>query len=251
LLAGGADPNVPDSAWPPLFYAAMQGDLDVVKALAGAGADLERTHEGRTALAIAVGHHRWDVARFLLERSPSIAALGTTDPAGIARARGQDELADAIEAHRWSAESGGLRGRLRAFPLEGDARRHRVVLEFENVGLESRSVPEEAPLALTWRLTCDDEEVPCSRRRMELFHRADWARIAPGERRALRVSIDAAPTGPTARLDLVSHIWTSLPRGTLHLFATYRLLPAQDPNAPEDAVAFTLVLPGVRLPEPA
>jgi len=100
LLAGGADPNVPSAAWPPLFYAAMAGHLAVVKLLLDRGADPLRIDEGRTCLAIAADHAKWDVAEILLERAPAIASLGSVDPAGIAREKGELALAAKIDELR-------------------------------------------------------------------------------------------------------------------------------------------------------
>ena len=93
LLAGGADVNgrsrkesyarrpqglsvLPLGSWTPLMYAARQGALDAVKALADAKADLNLTDpDGTTALVLAIINSQYHVGSYLLSKGadPNIA----------------------------------------------------------------------------------------------------------------------------------------------------------------------------------
>jgi hypothetical protein len=249
LLAGGANPSLPTTDWPPLFYATMSGHLDVVKILADAGADLLRTQNDRTALIVAIDHHRWDIAALLLERSPGIASRGSVDPAGMAFDEGERALADRIAELRWSEPDQGLRGRLRA-SLPGSAGgSYRIVLELENVGTERRSVPIEDPMGFSWELTCDGVPVRPTCGRAEIMHGLGWYDVAPRARVQIEASAEPTRVGSAYRLDLLTDIWPQLPAGKLHLGGTYQLDPRQAAGAPSGARPFTLALPSCRLPE--
>ena len=77
LIASGADPNAPaDDGTTPLHQAAVAGNVEVVKALIAAGADILRpTATGLTALAAARQEHSSDEApelfRLLDTESPA------------------------------------------------------------------------------------------------------------------------------------------------------------------------------------
>ena len=247
LLAGGADANRPRSGWPPLFYAAMAGHVDVVDALLAGGAEPDRVHDGRTVLTIAVDHRRGAIIDLLLARVPETARVGGIDPAGLARERGDEPLAERIAARRWSAVDDGLRGRLRVVTAARDGEPCAVHLELENVGDTPRAVASDDPLAFEWELTCDGEPVAAPLGRMEVMHAVGWTTIAPGDTASLRVSSSGRwPRG--AIVDLVTRVWTRAPHGRLHLAATYHANRVPDVDARGEAVPITLSLPATWVP---
>jgi ankyrin repeat protein len=72
----------PRGSWTPLMFAAQQGALDAVRALAARGADLDLVDpDGTTAMVLAIINAHYDVAALLVERgaNPNIA-----DSAGMA-----------------------------------------------------------------------------------------------------------------------------------------------------------------------
>ncbi|KAK0718620.1 ankyrin repeat-containing domain protein [Lasiosphaeria miniovina] len=66
LLRAGADPNHPGAA--PLVWAAWLRGLDFVRAIVGAGAELDRVDDGYTAVMLAVQGDNLPCVRFLVER---------------------------------------------------------------------------------------------------------------------------------------------------------------------------------------
>jgi ankyrin repeat protein len=73
LLAGHADPNVPDAirsreGWSPLLNAVHKNQIEIVRRLLRAGADVNaRTPGGNSALAMAAGDGGVEMVRLLLE----------------------------------------------------------------------------------------------------------------------------------------------------------------------------------------
>jgi hypothetical protein len=124
---------------------------------------------------------------------------------------------------------------------------YRVVLELENVGTESRSIPLDDPLAFTWEVTCDGTNVPTSLGRTEISSRIGWTKLTPGARVEIEASAETRCVERGYSLDLVTRIWPALPCGRLHLHGTYHGDLRRQSDVPKDARTLTLLLPSCRL----
>jgi ankyrin repeat protein len=106
LLAEGAEVDARDRyGQTGLLIAARLGHLDVVRRLVGHGADLNRTAKFRLSpLMFAAMNGHADIVRLLVEAGADVSLEGSGAPgfanrtaAGLARARGDEELARWIE----------------------------------------------------------------------------------------------------------------------------------------------------------
>ena len=110
---GDLEPRRPQGGFTPLLYAAMSGDLDTVRILASAGADLNETAaDGTTPLIVTLqrgieeglwrlpGGRNQHVAAYLLERGadPNLAEAGYT-ALHVASATGQHDAVEALLEH--------------------------------------------------------------------------------------------------------------------------------------------------------
>lgn len=98
LIAMGAKVNKED--WTPLHYASIKGRADVIKLLLSHGADAnEVAPTGDTALILAVQSDSLEAVQLLLNAGadPSASNFKAQDAVEIARAKGKDKLADALE----------------------------------------------------------------------------------------------------------------------------------------------------------
>ncbi len=78
---GDYDPPRPEGGFTPLLHAAMSGDLESVRALVAAGADVnQRAADGSTGLIVAIVKHHPDIALFLLDKGadPNVSEPGFT-----------------------------------------------------------------------------------------------------------------------------------------------------------------------------
>jgi cytohesin len=74
---GDNDPPRPEGGFTPLLHAVMAGNLEIVRLLAAAGADVnDPAPDGMTPLILAITKHQEDVARFLIEKGASPSAPG-------------------------------------------------------------------------------------------------------------------------------------------------------------------------------
>ena len=97
---GDRDPPRPEGGFTPLLYGVMAGDLDVVRALLSAGADVDDAGpDGVTALMLALTKRHEDIALALLERGadPNPAGAGYS-ALHLASATGHTAVAEAILA---------------------------------------------------------------------------------------------------------------------------------------------------------
>ena len=74
---GDNDPPRPEGGFTPLLHAVMAGNLEIVRLLAAAGADVnDPAPDGMTPLILAITKHQEDVALFLIEKRASPSAPG-------------------------------------------------------------------------------------------------------------------------------------------------------------------------------
>ena len=98
MIARGAKVN--KDGWTPLHYAAVRGRAEVAKALLGNGAlPNELSPEGDTALILAVRADSVETVQALVNggADPSLSNLKAQDAIDVARARGKEDLAKALE----------------------------------------------------------------------------------------------------------------------------------------------------------
>lgn len=98
LVAKGAKVN--KEGWTPLHYAAVKARADVAKFLLESGAlPNELSPEGDTALILAVRADSVDTVQVLINggADPSFSNLQAQDAIDVARARGKEDLAKALE----------------------------------------------------------------------------------------------------------------------------------------------------------
>jgi len=98
LIAKGAQVN--KEGWTPLHYAAVKARADVAKVLLERGAlPNELTPEGDTALILAVRADSVDTVQVLINggADPSRSNLKAQDAIDVARSRGKEDLAKALE----------------------------------------------------------------------------------------------------------------------------------------------------------
>ena len=110
---GDLEPRRPQGGFTPLLYAAMSGDLDTVRILASAGADLNETAaDGTTPLIVTLqrgieeglwrlpGGRNQHVAAYLLDRGadPNLSEAGYT-ALHVASATGQHDAVEALLEH--------------------------------------------------------------------------------------------------------------------------------------------------------
>lgn len=95
--------------WTPLMSAALKGNLDIIKILEQAGAQLDRiTKDGRTALHLAIQNGHVETAQYLAEHSPSSVMTCTKSgrlPAQLAAALSPPEISYAITSFLLSNSS--------------------------------------------------------------------------------------------------------------------------------------------------
>ena len=97
---GDADPPRPEGGFTPLLHATMAGNLEGVRVLLAAGANVDdAAPDGTTPLILAINKHQEDVALFLLEKgaNPNAADAGYT-ALHTAAATGQMTVAKALVA---------------------------------------------------------------------------------------------------------------------------------------------------------
>ena len=74
---GDNDPPRPEGGFTPLLHAVMAGNLEIVRLLVAAGADVnDAAPDGMTPLILAITKHHEDVALFLIEKGASPRAPG-------------------------------------------------------------------------------------------------------------------------------------------------------------------------------
>ena len=98
LISKGAHINKHD--WTPLQYASIKGRTDIIKLLLSKGADPnEVAPTGDTALILAVQSDSTEAVQLLLNAGadPSASNFKAQDAVEIARMKGKDQLADALE----------------------------------------------------------------------------------------------------------------------------------------------------------
>ena len=98
LLSKGAQVN--KEGWTPLHYAAVKSRAEVAKVLLEKGAlPNELTPEGDTALILAVRADSVETVQVLINggADPSLSNLNAQDAIDVARSRGKEDLAKALE----------------------------------------------------------------------------------------------------------------------------------------------------------
>jgi ankyrin repeat protein len=105
---GDYDPPRPEGGFTPLLHAAVSGDIESVRLLVAAGADVNQAAgDGATPLIVSIVKHHEDIALFLLEKGadPNVAEPGYT-ALHCAAVTGQMAVAKALLARGADANAG-------------------------------------------------------------------------------------------------------------------------------------------------
>ena len=128
LLAGGADLDGPGE--PPLHFAAQEGDLDMVRAIVEAGADVDSVDlEGMTPLLYASMYGHAEVVEYLVSMGADVhARYGGETAIGLAAENGAAEVVELLDLYVKPKQSRKARRVLEDAAPIGNVRARRLAI---------------------------------------------------------------------------------------------------------------------------